>query len=487
MTNAREWQYQKLADIQTLFCIASTGPLILFLMFGPKEGMETLGIIIPWLFAGLVNLVLGLLALVNAFKARAPLRNAWIYSYFILFFGFNGYYMTLTTTIDVDIARRVDNFRQPQESEFWQLLRRMDYMAIGGKDLESAQLTARELVRQGVDLSYIRPGTQRPLIVMAARKGDPELVRMMLDRGADVTGPVSSIYSYTPIQQAVSNGRTAVVKVLLEYGAQPNDDRYEYTLLSVAAKNSDVPTARLLLAAGASDASSVLFTAVRNRDSQMIKLLLDHGADPDIIVHRGFSPVLNAVQAGCVECVRLLVGAGGKALGHTDKGETVLVLAIKQGQKEIIDILSASATPPGSAKDLFYAVNHQDLQLLETLLALGVSPDTRDDDGDTVLLYLSTRSQYRRQVPEVDVATARVMIAHGADINASGKYGETPLYRAAKTGAVEMALLLIEKGADINAATDNGWTPLKVSLMEGYQEISSALIDAGADPNMLVK
>ena len=56
------------------------------------------------------------------------------------------------------------------------------------------------------------------------------------------------------------------------------------------------------------------------------------------------------------------------------------------------------------------------------------------------------------------------LLAHGADVNARDKHGDTPLLLAAKycNGDIAMAGLLVTKGADVNARDKKGCTPLSV-------------------------
>ena len=51
-------------------------------------------------------------------------------------------------------------------------------------------------------------------------------------------------------------------------------------------------------------------------------------------------------------------------------------------------------------------------------------------------------------------------LADGADVNAKGKYGGTPLHEAALNGQKETIEILIAKGADVNAKMNNGETLL---------------------------
>ncbi|MGD8242926.1 MAG: ankyrin repeat domain-containing protein, partial [Desulfobacterales bacterium] len=488
MTTSRRQNFQKLADILTLICLAAAVILVLFAIFGPKSGPEAMIILIPWMLAGAVHLTLGIGALVCAWLSGAPWRNSWIYVYFLLFFGINGYHLVIANQMDIAAVRKLDDFRAPAETELYELLRLRPTPAISTADAGRA----RELVRAGADLNYRRPGTHRPLIVLAAAAGDPDLVRLMLTRGADANGPVDS--AYTPLMAAVRRGHTAVAAVLLEHGAPPDAPRYtSATPLMAAAQNDDLATLQVLLAAGAdpdartTSAGPPLITAAAKGDARAVQALLNHGADPNILAFAKATPMLKAVEAGCTPCVRLLAEAGAGAVGRNGRGETPLVIAIQNDRPDIVAILANANPPPGSAADLFHAARQPDPDLLETLLSLGVDPDARNDQGDTLLLYLSANSPYRRQTPEAAVAVARILLDNGADSEAATPKGRTPLVRAAKNGHTTLARLLIEKGADVNTTTDDGRTPLMESLWAGHSEIAAALVGAGADPSQAVR
>ena len=59
-----------------------------------------------------------------------------------------------------------------------------------------------------------------------------------------------------------------------------------------------------------------------------------------------------------------------------------------------------------------------------------------------------------------NIEAVKQHLAEGADVNAKGEKGETPLHGAAFTGRMEVVELLIENGADVNAKNDEGGTPL---------------------------
>lgn len=86
-------------------------------------------------------------------------------------------------------------------------------------------------------------------------------------------------------------------------------------------------------------------------------------------------------------------------------------------------------------------------------------------------------------VKKGQVATVKVIIADGADVNAKDASGNTPLHLAVEKGSQEIVNLLIADGADVNAKDASGETPLYKTVEEGYQEIVELLVAAGADVN----
>ncbi len=82
-----------------------------------------------------------------------------------------------------------------------------------------------------------------------------------------------------------------------------------------------------------------------------------------------------------------------------------------------------------------------------------------------------------------NIEVVKQHIADGADVNAKGKNGYTPLFGAALEGHKEVAELLIAKGADVNAKTDWGYTPLHNAAARGHKEVVELLIANGANVN----
>ena len=114
---------------------------------------------------------------------------------------------------------------------------------------------------------------------------------------------------------------------------------------------------------------------------------------------------------------------------------------------------------------------------LITFLVVECSQDVNatDSDYNQTPLHVSLRSGH--------VEFARVLVDHGANMNARDSHKSTPLHLASEGGHVEFARELIELGADINARDDQRSTPLHLASKGGYVEFAWMLVGLGANVN----
>jgi ankyrin repeat protein len=122
---------------------------------------------------------------------------------------------------------------------------------------------------------------------------------------------------------------------------------------------------------------------------------------------------------------------------------------------------------------------------VKLLLAHGADVNAKDNDGRTPLHRQAARKQAH------DMRVAELLLAHGTDANAKDNDGKTPLHLAAAVAAAEgdtggdrMVRLLLANKADVNARDNNGGTPLHSSATKyGHTDVAELLLAHGADVN----
>jgi ankyrin repeat protein len=185
---------------------------------------------------------------------------------------------------------------------------------------------------------------------------------------------------------------------------------------------------------------------------------------------RGVSAILKATYYGRKEVLAVLLASGPElnvfeaaATGQTDRIR--LLISANAG---LVNTFSADGfTPLGLA--VFFG--HRDAT--EVLLSAGAEVNLASRESMKVTPLQSAAAGRR---PEI----ARILIAHGANVNASQPdMGFTALHEAASNGDIEFAKLLLDHGANINAKTSDGKTPLAFALERKQAEMAAFLRSRG--------
>ena len=157
-----------------------------------------------------------------------------------------------------------------------------------------------------------------------------------------------------PIFHAVKSGNKEVVRLLLEKGADPNVSYDDATgsPLDTAAPGGDIEMVMILIKGKAKvnykmrGALTALHTACLGKESpaliEIITLLLDSGAEVNAVTHVGTTPLMNAVEADNLPAVKLLLERGADPRIKNIQGKTAIDLAVSGGKKpEIIQMLKS--------------------------------------------------------------------------------------------------------------------------------------------------
>lgn len=119
--------------------------------------------------------------------------------------------------------------------------------------------------------------------------------------------------------------------------------------LHYAAENGDLNLARITIENRKVDVNYIdpsgftaLFRAVMRKQKDLLLLLLDRGADPDIQTREGFTALMAAAESGDMELLKILLDHKANPNLRTLQGATTLHIAASLGHVEIIKMLLKS-------------------------------------------------------------------------------------------------------------------------------------------------
>ncbi|KAM0917932.1 hypothetical protein ACQ4PT_009328 [Festuca glaucescens] len=197
---------------------------------------------------------------------------------------------------------------------------------------------------------------------LAAANGRTVVCRYVVeDLAIPVDAPSSS--GETPLLLAATSGHTATAAYLLERGADPrtaeNDDNE--TPLHWAAYNGDRELAMLLVSRGAdvgaaNPRGTALHVAAAQAHPAVVDLLLHHGATPNKVANRVFTPLVSSLLGGSLECMKLLIQAmkfddGTDASLYSNR--SICWLRLGMGDEALSDACACIRVQPDLAKGYF--------------------------------------------------------------------------------------------------------------------------------------
>ena len=139
-----------------------------------------------------------------------------------------------------------------------------------------------------------------------------------------------------------------------------------------------------------------------------------------------------------------------------------------------------SSTLIFAQKELFDAVEKGNQDIVKSYIEAGVSPNTKDKKGYSLMLHAIIQNQK-------DITS--YLLENGADVNMICEPCGQANYLITATiyEHFEIAYMLIDKGININTSTDDGMTPLHYAIMGNEFNLTKKLIHLGADLSVLSK
>jgi uncharacterized protein len=346
------------------------------------------------------------------------------------------------------------------------------------------------LAKAGADVNASLTRSGDTALMIASRTGKVDAVKVLLDNGANVNGK-ENWGGTTALMWAAAERHPAVVKLLIERGADFNAESnfvpsasgrgFEGTAPSAAspgkpeefasgsltplmfsAREGDLDSARLLIAAGADidavggDGKNALSLAIFDGSYDVASYLVDNRANVNQADAQGFTPLFWAVDRRNMETapnfpwtvtadpmplIKKLLDAGADPnapVNNTPRAR------MREGSPRIV-----------FATAFMRAAFAGDLELVQLLLAHGAKPHVISKDRETTLEAAAGTAfinGYNRQhAPEERLAVVKLLVELGEDVNWADSYGITPLMGAANLGDAAIVQYLIDKGADLGA------------------------------------
>ncbi len=203
----------------------------------------------------------------------------------------------------------------------------------------------RILLGLGVPVNARRERDGRtPLVAAVAARSRPELLRLLLENGADSNSVDSN--RETALLVAARSGDLEATRMLLSHRANPDiNDRFGQTPLILAVRNGKAEIVGALLDAGADmtlgdvNGQSALAAAIRSRQTSVARLLLERGASIEQRDRQGLTPLIMASELGDEAAVKLLLEHGASIRARDKFGLDAKARAIRAGRLAIAEMI----------------------------------------------------------------------------------------------------------------------------------------------------
>lgn len=280
----------------------------------------------------------------------------------------------------------------------------------------------RHLLRSGAQLEIFNNDQDTPLHY-AVKNGNKEIVKLLLENNANIDAKACPEQS-TPIELAIIMGDRQMVSLMIQ--------------------NLDVK-----------NRSNMIFEAIKSRNIDMVKTLLEAGVDTNQEDYPRSSPLLHVSELSTENTaaedygmIVLLLSYGADLKKRDCNGFTVLHNVASRNHDQ----------------------SHYDL--IEHLLSTGADPNARDRNEATPFCLALENCN-----PKV----AKLFLEHGARADVKNILGRGSMHYAGSQKYTEVIQLLLDNGADISSACDFGMTVLQTSTTHGNLEVIRCLLKCGAD------
>lgn len=332
--------------------------------------------------------------------------------------NYNVEIMELLIRHDTDLLVRDDLQRTILHSITESMLENWSYPESKTPDNKAAKMIPR-LIEAGIDGNAQEELSQNTALHQTAKQDCPKSTLALLSCG--VSQEIYNDDGWFAIHAAAFSGANIALKAMTSFENQSR-----------------------LINAKTRDGWAALHLAAGQKNEESCKILIEAGANVNIVNPEDTTPLHSAAYTGHVKCARILLDAGADIEAKDIVGQTPLCIAASQGHSSMVTLLASTA----------------DLSVTDNKKWSAVHLAARGGHYDALHALLSTEASSK--------------------LNSVTSDGSTPLHLAVLSKDSASVKLLIERGANVNAQENSGATPLDICMLNNiFIVIPRILKDAG--------
>ncbi|VDO41744.1 unnamed protein product [Brugia timori] len=233
------------------------------------------------------------------------------------------------------------------------------------------------LLKRGANKEHRNVSDYTPLS-LAASGGYVDIVNLLLNNGAEINSRTGSKLGISPLMLAAMNGHAAATKILLERGSDIN---------------SHIETNR----------NTALTLACFQGRTDVVRLLLEYNANVEHRAKTGLTPLMEAANGGYVDVGELLLTAGADPNSSPvpSSRDTALTIAADKGHHKFVEMLIHARAVVGVWVQIKFACHGGHLETVQTLVKHEADVDVQDNRHVSPLIIAFRRGHIKYMVRHV--------------------------------------------------------------------------------------
>ena len=287
------------------------------------------------------------------------------------------------------------------------------------EEIQSALNNGADVFAEGLVSFEIYPSREtearmNPLMAASLLNSDPEVIKILLNAGANVNAINNNEVKYLPsgmtalMYAAMKNSNPEVLRVLIEAGAQversaKNREDVNAVYFAVSA-NPNLEVLNILLNAGANVSDDILINALNNSNPEILSALIHQGLNVNVRNKYGTTPLIEAAGSNSnLEVLKILLNAGADINAQNKYGVTPLINAARNNNNPEIVIALIEAGADVHIRDYYgsgrKAIDHiMNNNNLKNTNAVKVLQNTMTKSQDTSQPYNYLTSEEFRNI-----------------------------------------------------------------------------------------